>query len=96
VNVFHAIGVAQNAGMGLFNLTWNELSAYCNLSRVNLTAWESQQVINMSREYCSWVNKGKDPNCGSPWVNTNEDAIEENRALVAEKMASMRNKKTPQ
>ena len=45
--------------MGAFSITWQELDAYSRLSQTELTAWESEQVITMSKLYCSYLNVGK-------------------------------------
>ena len=43
--------------MGRVAITWQELKAYSDLSRVDLTSWESSQVISMSRAYCSMIHE---------------------------------------
>ena len=47
--------------MGTYPVTWQELESYSRLSRSNLTAWESEQIINMSSQYCNYLNIGKKP-----------------------------------
>ena len=47
--------------MGTYPVTWQELESYSRLSCSNLTAWESEQIINMSSQYCSFLNIGKKP-----------------------------------
>lgn len=94
-HVFHEIGIANNGGMGLAPVSFTELDAYCNRMQTDLTAWESIQVINMSREYCSWLNKGKDKTCVSPWSDNSEEARIENNKKISEQMKSLRGKKKP-
>ena len=90
VSVFHDIGVAMSGDMSLSALTFTELDAYCNRMKTDLTAWESSQIITMSREYCSWNSKGKDKTCTSPWSDNSDEAIEENNARITEKMKALR------
>lgn len=52
--------------MGASSITWVELDAYSRLSCSNLTAWEAEQIINMSSQYCSYLIKGKKP-CEPPY-----------------------------
>ncbi len=63
------MGCANNTGMGLTRLSWQEIESYSRLSGVDLTPWESEQVINMSREYCLWKQKGAKQDCQAPWID---------------------------
>lgn len=92
VNAFHQIGMVSSGSMSLAAITFAELDHFCNRMCVDLTPWESMQVINMSREYCYWLNKSKDPMCVSPWNDNDPDAIAENDAIISAKMKSLRNK----
>lgn len=94
-HVFHEIGIADSSGMSLVSISFTELDSYCNRMKVDLTAWESMQVINMSREYCNWLNKGKDKTCVSPWSDNSEEAVEANNTKIAEQMKSLRGRKKP-
>ena len=46
--------------MGRTPITWQELKAYSDLSKVELTSWESERVISMSRAYCSMIVEAGD------------------------------------
>ena len=59
VSVFRNVGPCLGTGMGAFSITWQELDSYSRLSQAELTAWESEQVITMSKLYCSYLNVGK-------------------------------------
>ena len=47
--------------MGIFAVTWQELKAYSEMSGSDLTAWEADQVIMMSQQYCSYLQLAKKP-----------------------------------
>ena len=94
--VFRDVGMAMPGGMQLTPVTFTELDAYCHRAKVDLTAWESQNVINMSRDYCSWLHKGAEPECTSPWNDTSPEAIAENDRRIAEQMKSLKNRDKPQ
>lgn len=66
-NAFLSCGCALNGGMGLIPLTWSELDAYVRRSKVDLSAWESDHVIMMSREYCAFIQKAKSETCVQPY-----------------------------
>ena len=84
--------MASSGGMGLSALTFAELDAYCNRTSTDLNAWESMQVINMSRDYCNWNNKGRDKLCQSPWNDSSEEAISANNDKIAAQMKALRNR----
>ena len=94
VSVFYTMGLAVNSGMGLSPFSFCELDAYCNRMKVDFTAWESAQIITMSREYVGWVNKGKSASCVSPW--SDEENQKEHNDGMASQMQSWRKNKKPQ
>jgi len=51
----------MGSGMGAFSVTWQELKSYSDMSASSLTAWEADQVIMMSKLYCSYLQIGKKP-----------------------------------
>jgi len=61
VSHFRKVGPCMGSGMGAFSVTWQELKAYSDMSASNLTAWEADQVIMMSKLYCSYLQIGKKP-----------------------------------
>ena len=52
VSAFNWLGYALDGGMGKVPLTWSEVGAYSLHSGANLTPWEAEQVVMMSRQYC--------------------------------------------
>ena|GEM_PF-1728392 len=61
VSHFRKVGPCLGVGMGTYPVTWQELESYSRLSHSNLTAWESEQIINMSSQYCAFLHVGKKP-----------------------------------
>lgn len=53
--------------MGLAPLTWVELKAYCDTRRNELTGWEANVVINMSRAYVSMSREAETITCFPPY-----------------------------
>ena len=53
IAAFQDCGLADNGGMAKTPLSWQEVKAYSDLTKTNLTAWEAKQVVYMSRAYCS-------------------------------------------
>lgn len=74
VNAFHLLGASSSNGMGITPQSWTEVDAFCNRSSCILDDWQADTLILMSRAYCSWLSKGKDINCFSPWDDTSEQA----------------------
>lgn len=70
---FELLGRCLNIGMGHIYLTWKELEAFTNKSCYDLNGWESEQIIMMSRNYCNFLQKAKDPNCSSPYSEHSDD-----------------------
>lgn len=59
--------------MSIVPISWTELDSYCRRSRTDLSAWESDKVIMMSREYCSFIEKAKSERCIQPyWPDMSE------------------------
>ena len=90
VNCWHSLGLNSNYGMGAFPLTWQEVESFSSSQALRLSQWESEQLIMMSREYCSWVNKSKERHYQSPWNHKDYDALTANRARVIKQAQAMR------
>lgn len=53
--------------MGLSPLTWMELEAYSVMSKRQLTGWESDSVMAMSRAYVSMARNAESITCIPPY-----------------------------
>lgn len=40
------------------SLSWQEVDAYNRCTALQMSAWEMQQLMAMSRAYCQWTIKG--------------------------------------
>lgn len=58
VRAFILSGMTLSNGMGSTPLTWQELSAFREV--VELDAWESKQIMQMSKAYCSMMYKAEE------------------------------------
>lgn len=72
VQAFIALGLCVSGGMGVVPLSWVEIDAFLRRSSYELQDYEAEIVFNMSRAYVSWLNKGSDINCFSPWDDTSD------------------------
>ncbi len=97
LGAFTSMRMRNIGGMGASPLTWLDVDAYSRMSCDNLTKWESEQVITMSVLYCTWLKKGEEIGCPSPWESDEQQTIDLNRKLVNDRMKSMRaaRKKAP-
>jgi len=89
---FEAVGMFLSGGMGMTPLTWVEMDSFLKRSGYLLNGWESEQIIKMSKLYCSMVNAGKEIDCPAPHnlAATDETALERNRVIVANKFKRMK------
>ena len=82
--------------MGLTAITFSELSAFNNMLQLDLTPWESEQLIMMSREYTSMISAAKDPLMSAPWHSEYYDDLQAARDRVVRngrKMAKVINQR---
>lgn len=91
-NIFESIGLFLNGGMGMIPITWSEMDSFLKCSKYELTGWEAEHIIKMSRAYCSMVNQGKEIGCPSPYnlAANDKSALERNRVIVADKFKQMK------
>lgn len=62
------IGIANSAGFGLTPLTWTDLLSWSKLTNVELTSWESKQLMDLSRSFTSYFSKYDDKEIPAPHV----------------------------
>lgn len=61
------IGTGKQTGMGLVNLDWTDIDAWCRRSKINLTGWESETIFQMSGSYVSSFLSGKEKSAQPPY-----------------------------
>lgn len=54
--------------IGLSGTTWRDVQAWCDVKRTQLTPWESNAVMEMSRTYAASMNEYRDKMAGAPYV----------------------------
>ena len=80
------IGLTEAAGMGSAPLSWREIDAWCNRTRVDLEPWESRLIRRLSIAYLAEGGRAESETCAPPWrapVTQSElDAAEESLWMV--------------
>lgn len=65
---FHQSGMNTAIhGMGISPLSWTDVKSFSECSGCDLHELEVGLLQLMSRCYCSWLMKGKEKGCFSPW-----------------------------
>lgn len=82
---FHLTGICSSNDMGIIPISWVELNSFINCSAYPLTGWESEQIIMMSRDYCSMHVKAQKIRCAAPYLENmdEEERLQANRDRVA-------------
>lgn len=62
------IGVCESHGYGPVALTWVNLSAWCHMTGESLLGWESEVLVNWSRDFVSEFESSDDKDRPAPWV----------------------------
>lgn len=92
-------GMVTNNGMGLSGLSNQELLAFNERSGYQMTAWELDQIFNMSRVYAAGISgKYKDKTCKAPYKSAETRQAEQERqeAYLAHKKRREERKKQRQ
>lgn len=82
---FGMSGMFVSNGMGITPISWMELKAFNDLSGYELTGWESEQIIEMSRTFCYMNNKAQKLGCPAPYLE-NIDSYD-NKQAIRDKVA---------
>ena len=90
VDCFNLIGRCSQGGMGPTPLSWIEVESFSKASGYRLNGWQAEQLVMMSREYCSMLHKAKELHCPPPYSEglTKEEEIQEMRERVAKQWDS--------
>ncbi len=89
------MGICSSNGMSAVSLTWSDIQSFCAQSGYELLEWDSEQIIIMSRVYCSMLTEAKELSCPAPFNAAAKDsnALERNRKLVSDKFMAMKRKR---
>ena len=86
---FFESGMGMSGANGLIALTWQELKSFSDLSGANLSGWESETLINMSRAYTGSYHRSQEPDSPAPWVDDSPETVEQMRANVSAKFKAL-------
>lgn len=89
LELFYQSGMILNGAHGAVPITWTELRNYSEQSGVDLTPWESEIVMRLSRAYCSAYHDGQKPEALPPWMPEDTDSITKQRENVSNTLAAM-------
>lgn len=91
VSAFHGVGMVVSNGMGITAISWLELSAYCSITVTDLSGWESEIIMDMSRAYSSTFRKAEDPTMTAPFTMIDDDdALKYQREIVVKQFKEMK------
>lgn len=86
--------------MGLVNLPYSEIDAWCRRVRINLTGWQSETLYLMSRAYIGQLHEAKSRDCEPPYspkaLNRKKPAVDIGDGILKafESLAGDKSKKT--
>lgn len=81
--------MGMSGANGLISLTWQELESFSDLSGCNLTGWEAETLMAMSRAYSASYHKSQEPDSPPPWADDSPETLEQMRANVAAKFKAL-------
>jgi hypothetical protein len=64
--------------MSISPTSWQEIESYIRLTGSWLSSWDAQMLMEMSRAYVNWRNKGseqKDISDDVPYIERNEETL---------------------
>jgi len=61
------MGMNEAAGMGMVPLSWCEINAWCDRTRIDLAPWEARLIRKLSTEYLAESRRAESENCPPPW-----------------------------
>jgi hypothetical protein len=67
VEYFIEMGMSEAAGMGMVPLSWREINAWCDRTRINLAPWEARLIRRLSTEYLAESRRAESENAPPPW-----------------------------
>lgn len=79
------IGLSEAAGMGTVPLSWREIDAWSNCTRVILQPWEARLIRKLSSAYLAENRKAEKESCPPPWrtiVTQREKDVEEAQLIA--------------
>lgn len=76
-------GFAAYGFNGAEPITWAELQAWRDMTKKAISGWEAEVMHQLSIEYCSQLQKSRDPACLAPYQDTSIDALAERQKRIS-------------
>lgn len=61
INYLSDIGEAMKGASGLVAISWTELNSWAQVTKTDLSSWESRSMVRLSRIYVSCYYRFRDP-----------------------------------
>ena len=72
------LGLVGQGGMSISPTSWQEIESYIRLTGSWLSSWDAQMLMEMSRAYVNWRNKGSEQGDIAddvPYIERNEETL---------------------
>lgn len=73
---FFEAGQVMKTGMGIVELTWQEIKAWREETETDITLWEKDVLKKMSQAYCAEYHAASDPKRPAPYTPEVEEEID--------------------
>ena len=73
IELLSRLGVAINNGSGVQSITWQEMDAFVQRTRIPITAWEAETLKRLSAVYAGSVVKYDNQDAPAPYRNAKEN-----------------------
>jgi hypothetical protein len=77
--------------IGPSEVTWHEISSWCDLTGIKLSVWESNTIKRLSTIYTSCANRYNDSTAVSPYKSIEVPAIDDDAVKQALRTGNFRN-----
>lgn len=84
---FYLSGMISSSSGGISPLSWSEMQAFILTTGYKLSGWESEQIMNMSRNYYVMAKKANEIGCPAPYVVANPFQDEESLAKMRDRVS---------
>lgn len=81
------IGPTIPAGMGMSQIEWRDIDAWCERTGVDLPPWQARLLRLLSRDYLVMLREAEDPMCPAPM--SHEADVLAKRAAVSRDIGAM-------
>lgn len=88
------LGIQTSNGFGPAPQTWQELDAWCNVTGISLTYWESSTIIHLSKVFVASYNRYNETNEPAPYQppDLDRDAVAKNVKNFFQSLMARRNR----